>query len=316
MRNIFFYVGAALWACLLVFWPENSNVTDNSEDSGATFGEELYKSSITTANFGMLGVNFYESEAGNKRWNIRTKFAELHRKENYSFMRYVDADFFSTNTKNIIRTKSNFGRSYMDKNRIELTGDVSIHSRRGYLFEMQHLDYDGKAHELASEDLVHMKGPVVSHPAMLLKGIGLKGNIDSERFQLQKNVSALKQLKSQEWMRVSSRNGEFFTEEQRAVFNGKVHSLLPGTELESDRLELQMSDKTESLVAKGHVNLKNKNRVGTAESAFIELGGNKIILEGKAHIDSKDNQIQGKRIVLFTDEDRVEVEEAEGRVKN
>jgi LPS export ABC transporter protein LptC/lipopolysaccharide transport protein LptA len=317
MRKAVLYFASALWAALVIAWPEESNVAVTAVDkSGPASGEELYKSSLTQANFGLLGVNFYESDNGKKRWNIKAQFAELHRKENYSFMQTVDADFYAEKTHNLIHTKSNFGKSFMDKNRVELYGDVSVRSRRGYLFQMEHLNYDGKSHEVTTEDMVKMRGPSVSKPSMYLRGTGLKGDIDNEHFFLRKNVTAQKQLKSGEWMRISSKNGEFFTEDQKALFGGKVHSVFPGTELDSDRLELKMADDKESLEAKGHVNLKNKNRVGSAESAFIELGGNKIILDGKARIDSKDNQITGNRIVLFTDEDRVEVEQAEGRAQN
>jgi len=313
------YVLAGLWVTLVVLWPLNTNINtigSDNDDTKQTSEEGLYKSSLTQAPFGMLGVNFFESNDGKKRWNIRSKFAELHRKENYAFMQHVNADFFAEKTGNMVQTKSDYGRSHIDKNLVELEGDVSIHSRRGYLFEMDRLNYDGNNNEFLTEDVIHMKGPDVAHPTMYLKGTGLVGNIDTEHFLVKKAVTAQRQLKSLEWLRISSRSGEFFTEDQRAVFVGKVRSSLPKVTIDSDIFELNITEERESIQARGNVLLKQKDKIGRAEMASMEVGTNKIVLEGNARIDSKDNQILGRRIVLYSDEDRVEVEAAEGKVQN
>ena len=303
------------WAIGVVFWPEPSDVGTLREESRQNAsGEDLYKASLTKANFGLLGVRFYETSEGKKRWVINSRFAELHRKENYAFMQEVDALFFAAKTGNMVTTKSDYGRSWTDKRLVELEGNVSVRSKRGYLFTMDRLNYNGDSHEFSSDDVVHMKGPVVEHPIMMLKGVGLLADIDKEHFLVQRNVVAQKRLKTSEWLKINSKSGEFFTDEQRAIFIGKVHSSLPQIAIDSDIFEMSISQESESALARGNVVLKNRDRVGHAESAALELGGNRILLEGKARIDSKDNRIRGKRILLYTDDDRVEVEEAEGKV--
>jgi lipopolysaccharide transport protein LptA len=159
-----------------------------------------------------------------------------------------------------------------------------------------------------------MKGPIVERPAMLLRGTGLSSDIDNEHFILRRNVSAQKRLKSSQWMRITSRSGEFFTDEQRAIFIGKAHATTPQVSIDSDIFELSVDQDRESALARGNVVLKNRDRVGHAEMAHLELGGSQIVLEGKARIDSKDNEIRGRRIMLYTDDDRIEVDEAEGKV--
>lgn len=304
-----------IWTAAVIFWPEPSDVASLREESRQnTSGEDLYKASLTKAGFGLLGVRFYESSEGKKRWVINSRFAELHRKENYAFMQDVDALFFAAKTGNVVATKSNYGRSWTDKRLVELEGDVSVRSKRGYLFTMDRLNYNGDSHEFSSDDVVHMKGPVVDHPIMMLKGLGLLANIDEEHFLVRRNVVAQKKLKTSEWMKINSKSGEFFTDEQRAIFIGKVHSSLPQIAIDSDIFEMSLSQESESALARGNVVLNNRDRVGYAESASLELGGNRILLEGKARIDSKDNRIRGRRILLYTDDDRVEVEEAEGKV--
>ena len=301
-----------VWFTGLLFLPRGTN--DGPVPTGETksSSESLYKSRLTEANFGLLGVQSYETNEGKRRWNIRAKFAELHRKENYAFLKDVDTDFFAEKTGNIINTRSDYGRSLVDKHRVELEGHVTIHSRQGYLFNMERLTYLSESHAFTTEERVQMKGPNPQRPQMLIRGTGLQGDIDTEHFFLRRNVSALKKMKSNEWLRIQSKSGEFFTQSQRALFNGDVHSTLPSMTIESEKFELGVEKNAERVSADGSVLLYHKDRVAHANHLEIELGGNTIILEGQARIDSKGNQIRGKRILLFTDDDRVEVEEAEG----
>ncbi len=278
-------------------------------------GEGLYKSSLTRANFGLLGVRFYESVAGRKRWNIRSRFAEMHRKENYAFLEEVNADFFAEKTGNVVVTRSDYGRSLIDKNMVDLEGNVVIRSKRGYRFNMEKLRYHGEDHHFTSEDPVQMKGPDVERPTMILRGTGLWADVDNEHFKLKRNVAAQKKMSTKEWIKINSRMGEFFTEEQHAIFTGKAHAILPTAEIDSDVFEIAITNDRESLTANGNVRLVNRDRIGRAESAFLEVGTGKIVLEGKAQIDSKGNLIEGRRITLYTDDDRIEVEGAEGKVE-
>jgi LPS export ABC transporter protein LptC len=307
---------SAVWATAIVLWPLGSNLVTNRFDARQlAYGQSLYKSSLTSAGFGMLGAQFYESNDNARRWNIRSQFAELHRKENYAFMQDVDAEFYAGHTGNTVFTKSDYGRSYLDKNLVDLDGKVSIRSKRGYLFTMEHLTYHGDKHFFDTKDLVLMKGPEPESPTMQLRGTGLWADIDREHFLLKHRVTALRRLKTNEWMHTTSNTGEFFTDEQHAIFRGNAHTLMPAIVLDSDELELEIHDDTESILAKGNVVLKNKDRLGHAERAAIVAGSNRIELEGKARIDSKGNIITGERIILYTDDDRIDVDEARGKVQ-
>jgi lipopolysaccharide transport protein LptA len=238
----------------------------------------------------------------------------MHRANNYAFLKEVDADFISEKTGNIVNTQSDFGTSYLDKRVIDLKGNVMIHSKRGYLFTMDTLSYDGKTHFFTTDDLVTIKGPIIRSPAMILRGTGLNGNIDEEHFLLRKNVTAEKKLKSSDWLRIQSSKGEFFTEKQEAIFVGKVISQMPKLGLKSDKLEVNMGEE-ESIRASGNVSLKRKDTTGKAEVVYMEMDSNKIILEGQAEVISRNNLITGKRITLYSDEERIEVEEAQGKIK-
>ena len=165
MAKLAIYLVGAFWFAIVIFWPLQSDMRlRRADERQQKTGEDLYKSTITNANFGLLGVRFYDSSEGKKHWFMRSKFAELHRKENYAYLQEVNTEFFAEKTGNVISTKSNYGRSLIEKEQVELEGNVMIRSKRGYLFTMDKLNYNGKTHEFETEDLVKMRGPVVSAP--------------------------------------------------------------------------------------------------------------------------------------------------------
>lgn len=307
---------AAGWGLLVFFWPVSSDVPRKPEKNESKVGEGLYKStSRTNANFGLENVRFYESTLNKPRWNIESHFAELHRKENYAFLQEVNSSFYAEATGNVIRTQSDYGRCQLDSSEVYLEGNVAVKSKRGYLFEMDRLRYLGTAHEFRSEDPVTMRGPNVKRPSMTIKGIGMRADIDREFFTVNKNVVAQKRLKNSEWIRITSRTGEFHTEDQHAFFQGSVNSVLDAVTIQSDSLELVVSDDRELMNARGNVVLHTKKRKARADAALLEAGSSQIVLEGRASVDADDNQIRGQRILLYSDEDKVEVEKAEGRIR-
>ncbi|NBW98452.1 LPS export ABC transporter periplasmic protein LptC [bacterium] len=308
---------ATVWALLVLIWPSSTQLPSEVDPKvqDPKLGEGLYKSVSTKANFGLVGVRYYEAAEGRKHWHIESKYAELHRKENYAFLTEVLAEFFSKNTGNVVTTQSQYGRSWNDKNLIELEGDVKIRSKKGYLFEMDKMLYKSAKHEFTSEDRVRMRGPQANRPTMLLSGTGLQADIDREEFLLQRKVNAERKMKGSGALKIVADSGQFFTHESRSVFLGNVHAKMPSTEIESDVFELSMDRDDEIVAASGNVRLKNRGRVATAESALIELNGNEVILEGKARIDSEDNRIEGRKIRIYTDDDRIDVEEASGSVE-
>lgn len=307
---------AGIWGVLLVAWPRGANheLSTLWNTAPASPGEDLYKAPITQAPLGMLGVHFFESEGNRPRWDIRSRLGELHRQENYAYLQEVVANFMAEKTGNAIQTKSDYGRSQLDNQKVDLEGNVSIRSRRGYLFQMKQLSYDGKDHSFQTEEHVKMVGPIVERPTMILEGRGLVGNIDSEQFILKDQVTAQRRVKNNEWLRVSSQKGEFFTEDQRAIFAGKVLSMLPKLRMTSDVLHLNVGKEAESIEAEGNVTLHQRDRVGRAQRVSMEVGSTKVVLEGSAEVDSKGSRIRGKRITLDSEGDKFEVEGAEGEV--
>ncbi|MBI1861907.1 MAG: LPS export ABC transporter periplasmic protein LptC [Deltaproteobacteria bacterium] len=275
------------------------------------------KDPMTRANFGLLGVEFFESGNNAKRWNINSNYAEIHRSENYVFLKTVAADFHAERTGNVIHTLSDQGRSALDKNQVDLSGNVKIKARTGYEFAMNTLVYDGEAHAFRSNDEVLMQGPQSTRPSMILRGTGLVGDIDREHFILRYRVTARKRFRGDDWLKVKSQQGEFFTEEQHAIFEGKVTTHLPsGLAVESDVMDLTSTQDREIMEARGTVTMLFKEKRGWAQNAYFEAGGDRIILEGNAKVESKRSEVRGRRITLFTMDDRVEVSEAEGRVQN
>ncbi len=313
--NLFFkysaLAAAVSWALVLFLFPATSDKPETG--TPVETSPELYALQSTKANFGMVKASFYETAEDKSRWKIISEFAELHRKEDYAFLTGVVAEFTSAKSGNVVKTTSQYGRTYMSRKEVDLNGDVHITSRSGYLFRMENLTYQGRTHLFVSQDVVRMEGPDPLRPKMRLRGTGLLGNIDTEHFLLRKNVHGERRLGGHgDVLRIDSAQGEFFTSEQRSIFSGNVKAMMPKMSVTCERLKLKLDGEAEDIEASGNVKVLTRNRTAYANSAALQVGGNQILLEGKARVDSKENQIRGKRILLFTDEDRIEVEEAEG----
>lgn len=81
-------------------------------------------------------------------------------------------------------------------------------------------------------------------------------------------------------------------------------------------MELVSTQGRELMEAKGNVEIRFKEKIGHASSATFEAGGDRVVLEGNARVESNKNEVSGTRIVLYTLDDRVEVTQAQGRIRN
>lgn len=305
------------WAAALWWYPWPADRP--SPVAGRTSASEpasQFRSPLTEASFGMLGFHLYETKDGRPYWNLQSRFAELQQQTNFAFMQSIEGQFFSQ-AGNVVTTTGDSGRSGLGERWVELEGNVAIRSRQGYLFQMERVMYEGKRHEFHSDVWVTMKGPDVEKPDLFLKGEGMLARIDEERYLLRSNVTGRKRLASLEWMDIESRTGEFFSADSRAVFRGNVRSQMPQMRIESDEFELESSgSKGERILARGNVRVKARERVGRAQSALIDVGSNRLVLAGAASVQEQGNKLEGERIVLYTDEDRVEVVGARGNIEN
>lgn len=276
--------------------------------------ENLYQSKHTKAAFGMSKVHFLESQGNKPSWEIKSEFGELYRKENYAFLTIVDVLFFSDKTGNKIKSRSQHGTAYLSKNEIALEGNVQIESQKGYLFTIEKLLYDGNKHTFSSEEEVEMVGPNPERPQMKLLGKGFHGNLDDEEFGVRKNVRAEKKIKEGNVMRIRSHAGKFYTNDQVAIFTGGVKTNLLKLEVFSDYLKLKLEEEDEaSIEARGKVRLKQKKMDGRAQVMKLSTTSSAIILEGEAVVNTEDNQMRGERVILYPEEERVEVHQAQGK---
>ncbi len=309
-------VGLGVWSAAIIFWPATirSPLPVEEEEVAAGSRARLFEAPLTDGNFGILGFHLYESREGQKYWNVRSQFAEFYRNADYTFLKEVEADFYSQPSGEIIRSRGDVGRSETQEKVVELEGNVLIRTEQGYDFRMDKLIYNGKRHELRSDDWVKVQG-VGSDPTLKLQGRGLVGKINSEEFTLSEDVTGRKKLNNKRWLTIEAERGQFLVREKRAIFRGNVRSQLPDLKMESGKLQVEMAENREVLVASGKVKLKHKDKIGIADKAIIDVGSNRIDLKGAASVSSKGDRLQGSQILLFMDEDRVEVVGAKGRVK-
>lgn len=305
------------WAAIVLAWPVSSQ-DGTRAPAAASAAESLYRATASsTAMLGLKGVRLYQSNEGKPRWKMVAEGAEIFRAENYCLFQRIDAEFFST-SGNVVRSSSDYGSSKLnpqsDFEEIELQGNVVVVSSQGYRMRVDTLVYDGPKHQLRSGDPVELTGPDPAKPAVVLKGKGLIGDVEVERFRLLKDVTVDRQLSgSERRLKVSARTGEFFTAEHRAVFSKNAKARLPELEVQADRIELAFGGALESMQAQGGVRLKSRDRQGRADAATFDLSTGAVVLKGTAEVSSPEGEVKGNRISFDMDGDRFEVDSAEGR---
>jgi LPS export ABC transporter protein LptC/lipopolysaccharide transport protein LptA len=305
------------WTVVIVAWPVPSQEGSRAPAASAS-AESLYRpTEDSTAMLGLRGVRLFQSSEGKPRLRMVAAGAEIFRSENYCLFQKIDAEFFASSGK-LIRAESDDGRSKLDAQsdfeEVELRGNVVVRSSEGYRMRVDTLVYDAPKHQLRSNDPVEIVGPNAARPTLVLKGKGLVGDVDEERFRLHRDVTVDRQLSGTDRrLKVSAQSGEFFTAQHRAVFTKSARARLPNLEVQADRIELAFGGALEAMEAQGDVRLKSGDRSGRANGATFDLSTGAVVLRGAAEVVSPDGEVKGQRISFDLNGDRFEVDAAEGR---
>ena len=92
------------------------------------------------------------------------------------------------------------------------------------------------------------------------------------------------------------------------VFDGHVHAVRADVTLKADRMEVRYTrpERMESATATGHVVLARGDRVVEAAQATLDVASGRLVLEGDPRMIEAGHRLQGQKVVLWLDQDRVE----------
>ena len=120
---------------------------------------------------------------------------------------------------------------------------------------------------------------------------------------------------SQEPIDITSDQLEAFNKQRKIIFIGNVKARQRDTLIFADRLTTFYDDggnEVQRLLAEGNVRITQEDKVATSDTALFENRQRMIVLTGNPHLWQGNDELQGDKITVYLDEDRVLVERARG----
>jgi lipopolysaccharide export system protein LptA len=132
-----------------------------------------------------------------------------------------------------------------------------------------------------------------------------------------RNEGARKYLAKDQPVRITSDRLTVFNKENRAVFVGNVVARQGELTVRSREMVAlyRPGGGLASLVATGRVRVRKGDRRAVGERLEYDQTKRLMVLTGAPKVWQRDNFLEGDRVLLWVDEDRVEVERARGQLK-
>lgn len=118
---------------------------------------------------------------------------------------------------------------------------------------------------------------------------------------------------------VQSETMSVFNKKGLAIWRGSVVATQAEATLKCDELEAAYDEKgagnVTMLIARGNVHLTQPGRVVKSARATFDNRTRTLTFTGAPRVFEGENTLEGERIVVFVDDDRVEVAKARGKMK-
>ena len=108
---------------------------------------------------------------------------------------------------------------------------------------------------------------------------------------------------------------EAFNKERKIIFIGNVQARQRDTLILADRLTTfydEGGSEVDRLIAEGNVRITQEDKVATSDTALFDNRRQIIVLTGDPHLWQGNDELQGEKITVYLDEDRVLVDQARG----
>ena len=132
-----------------------------------------------------------------------------------------------------------------------------------------------------------------------------------------KPVGAERYLTKGAPVRIRAHKMSVYNKQNRATFSGQVVAVQGDLTIRcNDMIAVyKAGGGLANLTATGNVRMRKADRRGTGQRLFYDHDRRIVELTGAPKLWEKDSFLEGARIMFFLDEDRVEVEQARGKLK-
>ena len=256
-------------------------------------------------------------------WFLNSKSADMFRDQNLIVFKQVFTEINTDQGKSKYSIYANSGTYYVNSDKIALRGDVKIVTSNGYEFETDAVLYNSKYKKIITNLPVTAFGPRGGENPLFIKGVGLKGDIDSGDFEFTKRVITSKgDDGAPSFIEVNSGSALFNTKVNKVEFRRNVVAKRNDMDIKGEYLYIDYNEtgSINKLNVKENVVLglrdgtEKISRTAYCGEADIDVKSNRIVLMDNPELKYSDDIIVGEKIILFTDSDEVQVEKVKAEV--
>ncbi len=138
----------------------------------------------------LTGAVLVEQDEASSAWEVYADEAILFETTGIARAQGVQAELFE-NQQPLLWLRADEGEVYRNSGDITVKGHVQVKHQAGYTILTEALDWEAKSRRLQTDESVDIQGPAVH-----VTGMGLRSDVDQQRFSLQRDVRASFQLRN------------------------------------------------------------------------------------------------------------------------
>jgi len=288
-----------------------------SEEKQAEDIQKRYSTSFSS--MGIKGFKLEQTDGNKLEWVLNAENAEMFKKDGYILFSNVSADIYgSGQEKDVYNLLSKRGIYYTNSDIISLENDVNIKTSGGYTFSTSGASYSAGSKKIFSDSSIVAEGESSKGDRLYLEGNGLRGNISSGDFLINKKVMT----RFGDKLEIESNSATINSRIRKIVFENRVQARKKELDIKGRKLsvEYDKGGNISDIVVDGNVDLNIDTRRALCDRAVISTESDEVILTGKPEFHSGDDIVVGEKIVFYTNNDevfvsRVKADVSEGGVR-
>jgi len=250
---------------------------------------------------------------------IKAEHANIYRELDFIELDLVKS-YFEDEKNSQIELESKKGKYFSELAEVEVMDDVKMRVNQGYQVETPAMKYNHKSGQVSSQDDIHLVGPFLSEPEIILNGSGLEGNAKKNEYRVLTNIDCEKRVPQNPKLHYTIQSDTLFLypDQNKAIFDGDVKVVQEDFHMTSEKYEVffkKEQNDIDQAVALGKVIFWQGERRGSAQEALFLNTEKKIILKGNPEVSVGEGTLKGEVIVFHTDNQKIESFNVEGDFK-
>ncbi|MBL7545474.1 MAG: LPS export ABC transporter periplasmic protein LptC [Bdellovibrionaceae bacterium] len=259
----------------------------------------------------MDGVHLVETQKGSRDWELFAEKARGYQDGGDWFLNKVKVQFYNLEANDFTVT-GNEGEIDGHTKNIKIKGNVVTKSANGYTFFTDEIFYNSQLRKIISPGKIKMLGPSDDQgEGLKLDGYNMHILVDINEMKIFKDITAIKNMKSNQNLKITSEMATFSGKSKEAHFENNVMLNYGSMLIRGPDCFFIYSSNMRSLErinVKGGVELTDKKRRATSQDLVVDLYKTTLRFTGNPKIYQDQDEISGEEILLLDGGKRLKIQ--------